>query len=279
MRHRLRSVVDAQCIAVPSEGAGVQLDRSVVMAGRRVRDIHVVRSSGKGGLCVADFLLQRLAHEQAGFGSVRLRCGERNDRVLRFVSDADQALRVLGLFLGFGEHDRNRLTIPVHAVILHDRQIVRTGCLRLAHEGWRFVQFRGVAMRHHQHDTRGRLGRGHIDVNNTATRNRRIFERRINHPFHRELGAERRLARHFQRTVNSRDRRSDEAMLMMHERVGVAAWNPAVGRKRDGFLHHRLNGVLHNAHCAAPWALASLPSVSAMTRVASSILKALSRRG
>jgi hypothetical protein len=32
----------------------------------------------------------------------------------------------------------------------------------------------------------------------------------------------------------------------------VAAGNPPVGRKRDGFLHHGLDGVLHNAHCAAP---------------------------
>ena len=34
--------------------------------------------------------------------------------------------------------------------------------------------------------------------------------------------------------------RADQAMLVVHQRVGLAAGNPAVGRKRDGFLQHRL---------------------------------------
>ena len=77
VRHRLRSVVNPQRVAFPGEGAGVQLDRSVVMAGRRVHDVHLVRSGGKRGLGVADLLLQRLAHEQAGLRSLRLGGGER----------------------------------------------------------------------------------------------------------------------------------------------------------------------------------------------------------
>ncbi len=269
----MRSVV-----ALPGERAGVQLDRSVVMAGRRVGDIDLVRSSGERGLGVADLLLQRLAHEHAGLAALRLGGGERDDRALLFIGDADQALRMVGLLLRLGEHDGDRLAVPVDAVILHDRQVVGTGGLGLAHERRRFIQLRGVAMGHHQDDARRRFGRSGVDLDDTAARDRRIFERRVGQPLHRELGAERRLARNLQRAVDARNRGADQAVLMMHQRVGVATGNPAVGRKRDGFLHHRLDGVLHNAHCAAPWAVASLPSVSAITRVASSILKALSRK-
>ena len=249
------------------------------MAGRRVRDVHLVRSGGKRSLGVADLLLQRLAHEQAGLASVRLGGGERDDRALLFISDADQGLRMLGLLLRLGEHNGDRLAVPVDAVILHDRQVVGTGRLGLAHERRRSIELWGVAMRHHQNDARRRFGRMRVDLDDAAARDRRVFERRVGQPLHRELGAKLRLARNLQRAVNARNRGADQAMLMMHQRVGVAAGNPAVGRKRDSFLHHRLDGVLHNAHCAAPWALASLPRVSAITRVASSILKALSRKG
>jgi hypothetical protein len=77
MRHRLRSVMNAQRIALPREGAGVQLDRTVVVARSRVDDVHLVRSRRKGGLGVTDLLLQRLAHEHPGLGSLRLGGRER----------------------------------------------------------------------------------------------------------------------------------------------------------------------------------------------------------
>ena len=54
VRHRLRGVVDSQRVALPGEGAAVQLDRTVMLAGRRVDDVDLVRSGGKGGLGVAD---------------------------------------------------------------------------------------------------------------------------------------------------------------------------------------------------------------------------------
>ena len=84
-------------------------------------------------------MLQRLAHEQAGLGSVRLGGGERDDRVLLFVDDANQALGVVGLLPSFGEHKGDRLAVPVDAVILHDRQVVGTGSLGLAHERGRRI--------------------------------------------------------------------------------------------------------------------------------------------
>jgi hypothetical protein len=186
---------------------------------------------------------------------------------------------MLSLLLRLGEHDGDRLAVPVHAIILHDRQIVGTRGLRLAHERRRFIELRGVAMRHHQDDARRRLGCFGVDRDDPAARDRRIFERRVGQPFKWELGAKLRFPRHLERAVDARNRGADQSMLMMHQRVGVAAGNPPVGRKRDRFLHHRLDGVLHDAHCASPLALASLPRVSAITRVASSILKALSRRG
>ena len=202
MRHRLRGVVDAQRVALPGEGAGVQFDRSVVVARRRVRDIHLVRSGGERGLGVADLLLQRLAHEDAGLAALSLGGGERDDRALLFIGDADQGLRMLGLLLRLGEHDGDRLAVPVDAIILHDRQVVGTGRLGLAHERRRFIELRGVAMRHHQDDARRRFGRGGVDLDDTAARDRRILERRVGQPLHRELGAERRLARNLQRAVN-----------------------------------------------------------------------------
>jgi hypothetical protein len=105
MRHRLRGVVNPQGVALLGEHAGVQLDRRVVVAGRRVRDIHLVRSGNESGLGVADLLPQRLAHEQPGLCSLRFGDGKQDDRILLFVNDADQCLRVLGLLLRLGEHD------------------------------------------------------------------------------------------------------------------------------------------------------------------------------
>ena len=79
-------------------------------------------------------LLQRLAHEDAGFRSPGLGGGEFDDRVLLFIGDADQALSVVGLFLRLGEHEGDRLAVPVDAVILHDRHVIGTGGLWFAHE-------------------------------------------------------------------------------------------------------------------------------------------------
>ena len=169
----------------------MQLDWSVVVARRRVLDVHLVRGGGKRRLCIADLLLQRLAHEQAGLASLGLGGGKRDDRVLLFIGNTDQTLGVVGLFLRLGEHERDRLAVPVDAVILHDGQIVGTGGLGLAHERRRFIEFRRVAMSHHEDDARRRLGRSDIDLDDTATRDRRIFERRVSQPLHRELGAER----------------------------------------------------------------------------------------
>ena len=91
VRHRLRGIVDSQLVALPGKGAGVQLDRSVVMAGRRVLDIDFAGRSRKRSLGVADLLLQRLAQEHPGLGSLGLGGGKRDDRVLLFISDADQS--------------------------------------------------------------------------------------------------------------------------------------------------------------------------------------------
>jgi hypothetical protein len=47
----------------------VQLNGTMVVAGSRVQDVHLVRSGREGGLGVADLLLQRLTHEQNRPGS------------------------------------------------------------------------------------------------------------------------------------------------------------------------------------------------------------------
>ena len=133
---------------------------------------------------------------------------------------------MVGLFLRLGEHNGDRLAVPVDAVILHDRQVVRTGGLGLAHERRRGIQLRGVAMRHHQDDARSRFGRSGIDLDNPAARNHRVLEGGVGQPLHRELGAEPRLPGHLQRAVNSRNRGADQAMLMVNQRVGLAAGNP-----------------------------------------------------
>src|ERR1700733_14580637 len=144
---------------------------------------------------------------------------------LLFISDANQTLRVLRLLLSLCEHKGDRLAVPVDTVVLHNRQIVGTRGLGLAHERRRPIEFRGVAMRHHQDDARRRLGRCGVDFGDPAARNSRVFEGRVGQLLHREFGAKLRLARNLQRAVNSGDRRADQAVLMMHERVRMTARN------------------------------------------------------
>src|ERR1700735_4034036 len=40
VHHRLRGIMDSELVAFPSQGASVQLDRSVMMPWSRVLDIH-----------------------------------------------------------------------------------------------------------------------------------------------------------------------------------------------------------------------------------------------
>jgi hypothetical protein len=130
--------------------------------------VHLVRSGGERRFGAADLLLQRLAHEQARLASLGLGGGERDDRALFFIGDANQTRGVAGLFLRFGVHERHRLAVPVDAVILRDRQVVGAGRLGLAHQRRRFIQLRRVAMRHHQDDAGRRFGGSDIDLNNAG---------------------------------------------------------------------------------------------------------------
>ena len=54
VRHRLRGVVDSQRVTLPREGAGMQLNWTMVVAGRCVYDVHLVGSGRESGLGVAD---------------------------------------------------------------------------------------------------------------------------------------------------------------------------------------------------------------------------------
>ena len=82
---------------------------------------------------------------------------------------------------------------------------------------------------------RGFSGSG-VDVDDSATGDRRILKRRVGQPLHWELGAERRPPGHLQRAVNSRNRCADQAMLMVNQRVGLSAGNEAVGARAMAFF-------------------------------------------
>ncbi len=96
----------------------------------------------------------------ARLGALRLGRGERRSSRLGRVGGADQGFGVVGLLLRFGQHDGDRLAVPVDAVVLHDRQVVAaSGRRRADMNTGMLLHARRVRVRHDQHDPGRRLGR------------------------------------------------------------------------------------------------------------------------
>ena len=70
---------------------------------------------------------------------------------------------MVGLLLCLGQDDRDRLAVPVDAVVLHDRQVAAAGRLRRGQEQRRRLHPRGVAIGHHEHDAGRGLGGARVE--------------------------------------------------------------------------------------------------------------------
>jgi hypothetical protein len=108
-------------------------------------------------------------------------------------------------------------------------QIVPAGRLGRRHEKRRRLQRRCVAVGHHQHDAAGRFGPAGVESRDATLRNRAVGERGVDHALHWELGCEVGFTLHFERAVEARDRRANQAVLAVDQRVGVRARHPGVG--------------------------------------------------
>jgi hypothetical protein len=247
VRHRLGRVVDAQLVAVPGDGGRVQLDRIVVVARRAVDRVDVHRRGGQRLLGVADFHLQGLALEagrRQALGPGRV---QRGDGRLGQIGHADQRPGMVGLFLGLGQHQRHRLAVPVDLVVLEDRQLVAAGGLGRRHEQRHRLHLRRVLVAHHQHHAGRAFRAAGVEGGDAALGHGAVDQGRIGHILQHHLGREARLPFHFQRAVEARHRGADDAVLLVDQRIGMAARQPAVGRGFDRLLHHLLCGFL-DAH-------------------------------
>ena len=83
-----------------------------------------------------------------------------------------------------------------------------------------------------------------------AARDRRMHDGGVEHPLHRDLGGEARLAAHLQRAVEPRHRRADMAVLAVSRRR--RALRPRAGHQGIGHMaQHRAQDPGH-AHARAP---------------------------
>ena len=236
-RHELAGVVDDQFVADPRDRRSMRLDRVVVVTRRAIDVIDLVRRRRQHRIRIADLVQQRLTHEQARLRTLRPGRSERGDGRFHRIGRDDQRLRVIGLLLRLGEHDRDRLAVPVDSVVLHDRQVRRPRRGRRRTEHRRRVHPWRVQVSHHRHDARRSLGRRGIDRRDPPARNSRIGERGVDHALQRKLGREGCRAAHLQRTIEPRHRRPDQPMLLADQRIGHPARDPAVGGERYQLAH------------------------------------------
>ena len=87
----------------------------------------------------------------------------------RFILDANQAGRVLGLLLRLRENQRDRLAVPVNLRILQHQQRASGSAFRKQR---RRGELRRVLMRQHQQHARRGLGLTRIDGHDAPLRNR-----------------------------------------------------------------------------------------------------------
>jgi hypothetical protein len=248
VRHGLGRIVDAQGVALPRHGRRVQLDRVVVVARRRVGRVDLVQGIGQRALGVADFLLERFAHECARLRTVGLGRFQRGDRGLGEVGHADQRCGMVGLFLGRGQHQRQRLAVVIHPVVLEYRQAFAGHRLFRRQEQRHRFHGRRVLVGHHQHHAGRAFGGGAVERGDAAFGHGTVDQGRIRQPIERELGRERRPALHFVRTVQARHRHADIALAVLDQRIGLPARHPGIRRQLDRLLHDLLRGFLDDVH-------------------------------
>ena len=121
----LAAVMDRQAAVLPRDGDRMGLDGAVIVARRPVGAVDAVRRAVEGSLRIADPDGGRFAEHVLGRLGIALGRVEGQRGRGGFVSDANQAGRVVGLFLGLSHDRRDRLAVPADLVVLEHRQIAR----------------------------------------------------------------------------------------------------------------------------------------------------------
>ena len=133
--HPLRLVPQGQAVAVPGRDRGVHLDRVVVLARDHVGLVDLDLGGREGSFGIAAPRLVRLDLALVGLlvrRVHRLGAADVGGRGLGRVGDAHQPRRVGGLLEGLGDHERDRLALMVHPVVLEHVQALTDGWVREA---------------------------------------------------------------------------------------------------------------------------------------------------
>src|ERR1700744_883460 len=265
--------MNPQFVTLPRDGCGMQFDGVVVMPRGAIDVIALVRSCRQRRFGVSDLVLQWLALKVAHFqarGFPRRKTGRARFSV---VGCANERFRVVGLFLTLRKYDRDGLAIPMNEVGLHHWQLIAARRLGCRHEKRRWLQSQCVTVRHYQNHAFGGFRRARVKGRDSAPCNGAIGERGIKQTVHWELGGKTGAALHLERAIDARDRRANQAVLAINNRVWMAAWHYRVRRDLDRLFHHRLGGIFDDAHDSI--SISSANTV-VMVRFANSTLNALS---
>src|ERR687892_932862 len=164
-------------------------------------------------------------------------------------------------------HDGHRLTVPVHHVVLHRRQIAsrETGACVHHIDQVRRLELWRVLMRNQRDESRRPFGRRCIDPYNPAFGDGAVYEHRVRKMVKRNVSGEARLAGDLRIPVDTSSRLPQVPARLIEQRIGLLC------------RHHprnRLYDRSHHTHRAPPAAVNSL-STSTIVRFANSILKSL----
>ena len=138
-----------QVVQIPTYGGRMQLDRVVIMSRRVIHRIDFEWGRFEGCSGVPDLDQQRLTLKNAGLGAFPCMVADSFGK-LRLLGATDERFGVIGLLLSLGEYDRDRLTVPMNQIVLHDGKAIACRRFRRRHEGRRGLYSRCVQMRHDQ---------------------------------------------------------------------------------------------------------------------------------
>src|SRR5436190_912576 len=203
--HPLCLVPQGQAVPVPCGDGGMHLDRVVVLARNDVGLVNLhfggrekSFSIAAPDLCRATFALIGLPLRR----QLRLPGGDVDFSGFGCVADADQAGRMVGLFEGLGDRERNRLALMTDLIILEHMQTFTN--IRIDK---RFVSTIGeprrVSMRQDRHYARSAFRHRSIDGSDTAARNRAPHDDAVGLPRPIEFRSIAGATGHFQAAVDA----------------------------------------------------------------------------
>ena len=227
----LRRGVNRKVIAVPDRRGGVHFDGIVVVAGRDIDLVGLIRRFGKGCFRIAPANLGILPHHVFRHGCVDLFVHERDVGGLLLVLDADQTAGVFGAFQRVGDDHGDRLAIPVNRVGIENVRFAAGGFAAALHaEERRIHHLRRVLMRQHGDYAAGAFGLADVNAFDGALRDAAVDERGVREVVQRVLGREAGVTGDLFHRVEAVDRLSHDT-LRIAQLIAIAIGDEA----DDGF--------------------------------------------